>query len=272
MALSDDAMAIVTEMRALGAEWIFPGGTLTKPLSANAMLALLKRMDALVDTTVHGFRSTFTDWAGEETDFPRDIVEMALGHAVGNAVTRAYERGGRLYGGWWINAPKVVRAMLLIDGEPVVELDYEAIHPTIIAAEKRQALNVAPYEVPSFAYDRQVGKKMFFRILNSKTSIKFDARKDKVTFGNFSCFNEFRDAMRIHLSQISDRFECDYGAYLQRRYSELALRVLNRCMDASIQAFPVHDSFIVAVHNADAVRLIMKEEFAEMFDWNINVK
>jgi integrase len=43
--------------------------------------------------TVHGFRSTFRDWAAETTSFPRDVVEMALAHTVGNQVEAAYRRG-----------------------------------------------------------------------------------------------------------------------------------------------------------------------------------
>ena len=46
--------------------------------------------------TVHGFRSAFRDWCGEETSFPREICEAALAHATGNAVEQAYRRGDAL--------------------------------------------------------------------------------------------------------------------------------------------------------------------------------
>ena len=45
------------------------------------------------DLTVHGFRSTFRDWAAERTNFPSEVVEMALAHAVGTKVEAAYRRG-----------------------------------------------------------------------------------------------------------------------------------------------------------------------------------
>jgi integrase len=48
------------------------------------------------DATVHGFRSAFRDWCGEETHFPREIAEAALAHAVGNAAEQAYRRGDAL--------------------------------------------------------------------------------------------------------------------------------------------------------------------------------
>lgn len=56
--------------------------------------ALLTRMK--VQATAHGFRSSFRDWAGEETSFPREIAETALAHAVGDATERAYRRGDAL--------------------------------------------------------------------------------------------------------------------------------------------------------------------------------
>ena len=70
----------------------FPGQIENKPLSNMAMEMCLRRM-GLAHYTVHGFRSSFRDWAGETTDFPRDVAEMALAHMVGSAVERAYRRG-----------------------------------------------------------------------------------------------------------------------------------------------------------------------------------
>jgi integrase len=55
------------------------------------MAALLKRMGRNV--TVHGFRSTFRDWAGEHTNTPNHVIEMALAHAISNKVEEAYRRG-----------------------------------------------------------------------------------------------------------------------------------------------------------------------------------
>jgi integrase len=61
-------------------------------LSNMAMAQLLKRMGRQ-DITVHGFRSTFRDWAAERTNYPIHIVEMALAHTVGSKVEAAYRRG-----------------------------------------------------------------------------------------------------------------------------------------------------------------------------------
>lgn len=66
-----------------------------RPLSNMAMLVLLKRMKR-TDITPHGFRSTFRDWAAEQTNYPRELCEMALAHSVGTDTEKAYQRGDLL--------------------------------------------------------------------------------------------------------------------------------------------------------------------------------
>ena len=83
---------LLNQPRVEGNPHIFPGGRSGKPLSNMALLALLKRMGR-DDLTVHGFRSTFRDWAAEQTNFPREVAEMALAHTIGDKVEAAYRRG-----------------------------------------------------------------------------------------------------------------------------------------------------------------------------------
>jgi integrase len=71
---------------------IFPGLKTDRPLSNMALLVLLGRMKRS-DLTVHGFRSSFRDWAAEQTNFPTEVAEMALAHVVGSKVEAAYRRG-----------------------------------------------------------------------------------------------------------------------------------------------------------------------------------
>jgi integrase len=71
-------------------------GELLFPLTHTAMLELLRRMGH-DSVTVHGFRSSFRDWASERTNFPEIVAEQALAHAVGSKVQRAYHRTD-LYG------------------------------------------------------------------------------------------------------------------------------------------------------------------------------
>ena len=70
---------------------VFPGFK-HRPLTDTALKSVLRRMSRS-DITVHGFRSTFRDWAAERTNFPTEVAEMALAHAVGSKVEAAYRRG-----------------------------------------------------------------------------------------------------------------------------------------------------------------------------------
>jgi len=91
--LSGRALATLEQMNGIReSDFVFPGGKKGKPLSNMAMLAVLKRMKR-DDLTAHGFRSTFRDWAAERTNFPREVVEMALAHTIENKVEAAYRRG-----------------------------------------------------------------------------------------------------------------------------------------------------------------------------------
>lgn len=75
--------------------FVFPGNQPTKPLSNMSMTQVLRRMQ-ITGVTVHGFRSSFRDWAADVAHAPREIAETALAHQVGSEVERAYRRGDAL--------------------------------------------------------------------------------------------------------------------------------------------------------------------------------
>lgn len=75
-------------------DYVFPGQKKDRPLSNMSMEMLLRRLK--IDVTVHGFRSSFRDWAGDRTTFPRELAEAALAHKIGDAVEQAYRRSDAL--------------------------------------------------------------------------------------------------------------------------------------------------------------------------------
>ena len=86
-------------------DYVFCGASRNRPLSNMAILALLRRMGR-EDLTVHGFRSSFRDWAAELTNFPREVAEAALAHVLSDKTEAAYRRGdlfdkrGKLMQAW----------------------------------------------------------------------------------------------------------------------------------------------------------------------------
>lgn len=103
--LTDDMLRILEPMQAIASTCVFEGQKRHRPLSDMSMLMLLRRMGR-GDVTVHGFRSTFRDWAAEEAGAPREVAEAALAHQLGSNVERAYARSDllerrRLLGKQW---------------------------------------------------------------------------------------------------------------------------------------------------------------------------
>jgi integrase len=96
--LSDQAGAILRDMAKLGsndADLVFPGARIGSVISDVTLAAVVAAAGG-GDATVHGFRSTFRDWAAEATSHPREVCEAALAHAVGNQVEAAYRRSDLL--------------------------------------------------------------------------------------------------------------------------------------------------------------------------------
>jgi integrase len=94
--LSASAVSILKEAaKANLGDFLFPGHARNRPLSNMAMDMMLRRMKR-DDVTVHGFRSSFRDWAGNVSSFPREITETALAHVVGDKAEQAYRRSDAL--------------------------------------------------------------------------------------------------------------------------------------------------------------------------------
>jgi integrase len=93
--LSEPALAILTALYEIReGDFVFAGAKAGRPLSNMSMLMLLRRMGR--GLTTHGFRSSFSDWCAERTNFPAEVREMALAHVVSDKVEAAYRRGDLL--------------------------------------------------------------------------------------------------------------------------------------------------------------------------------
>ena len=94
--LSASAMEVIEGLAQLRTcEFAFPSPRGKRPLSHVAMAKVLARL-GVENATVHGFRSAFRDWAGNETDFPREVAEAALAHVIGDKAEQAYRRSDAL--------------------------------------------------------------------------------------------------------------------------------------------------------------------------------
>jgi integrase len=99
--LTEPALAVLEAVKPPGGyrptSWVFPSlWRRGKPLSTAAMERMLQDLGYGERATVHGFRSTFRDWAGDCTNFAKETIEAALAHVVGDETERAYRRGDAL--------------------------------------------------------------------------------------------------------------------------------------------------------------------------------
>ena len=96
--LSGDAVAVLEALPRLeGSPYVFPGARHGRPLSDMSLLQLMRRMgyggeSARGPYVPHGFRSSFMDWSGEVSSFPRNVAEMALAHVIENKAEAACRR------------------------------------------------------------------------------------------------------------------------------------------------------------------------------------
>ena len=90
--LTDSLVVLLEGMPRLGG-WVFPSPRAGKHISNMAMLKFLKTTMKRPDLTVHGFRSTFRDWAAEVSPYPRELAEAALAHVLADKTEAAYQRG-----------------------------------------------------------------------------------------------------------------------------------------------------------------------------------
>jgi len=181
-------------------------------------------------------------------------------------------RGGRLYGHWVQSLPKWVRQRLTIDGKPTVELDYSSMQLVLLYSLCDAPLSKGEdlYALPGMTHSRDDMKLVLTRSVGNGTrtetiaSIRNTLKEQNRTFAKA---DKLYDDFWEHHADVSPHEDGSNEAAwprLQNLDSQIALRVLRKLLNQGITAIPIHDSFIVQSHHADAAELVMQEAFAEL--------
>ena len=175
--------------------------------------------------------------------------------------------GGRLYSPIQ-NLKSSVRKHIRFNDEPVIEIDYSAIHPSMLYHQKGIDLESDPYEL--YGYDRNKEVKLAFNImLNSKSgsSAKTIARE-------LDCSLQYAIGLEKALVkkhwEISEHFNSDAGLRLQKLDSEIALRILRQFVDNQRPVITVHDSAIVSVRDTESLKLSMEAAYSQVMGNKLN--
>jgi hypothetical protein len=179
--------------------------------------------------------------------------------------TRSWDRGGRLYGGWWINVDKSERPLITINGEATAELDYGQLHPSLLFARKGLPLTFDPYDLPPFS--RELGKETFARLLN-RTEVQGGVnlrRAQAAALPTGTTFDGYLALLLKRLEPVREWLGVGEGMSLQREDSDLAIGVLDRLESEGIIALPIHDSFIVQHQHVTHLHTAMVENYSRRY-------
>ncbi len=203
----------------------------------------------------------------------------------------SFEQGGRIYAalqkeiGNWQSMPQEQRKTILIDGYPVVELDFDAFHLTMLYAIEEKQLNHDPYNTVAPKEMRSIIKVLLLTALNAESEesaegamidkIKKLKRKEYITKKDLDLLKaidiykpnwlELIDKLRDAHPLIAPYFCSGAGLMLQRLDAEIMREALIYLAEKNIPALPIHDSAIVAVHHRSELRTAMSLGYHYIF-------
>jgi hypothetical protein len=174
----------------------------------------------------------------------------------------SFDKGGRAYG-WWQTLPSRYRAMMTINGEPVLEPDFAQLHAQIIYALRGIPLNGDAYETGDFS--REEGKLAFNIAINAKSHLSaVTAIMHHLKLERRPAARLLKAITRKHRA-VAEVFCSDAGVAMMRIDGDITVDAMLRCTAKGIAALPVHDSIIVPARYADQTAEIMAGAFAARF-------
>jgi hypothetical protein len=221
----------------------------------------------------------FTRRAREETELINEFLSQA--EVVGCFVAplrrifnNNFRRGGRLYAaeGAWQTMTKEERLKIQIANEPVVEVDYSTLHPAILYADVGKYVPADAYQVEG--WPRKLTKIALNTLINAPNIhsarlaiAHHPAMADVAASGSQEALraasNLIADIKRVH-APIAHLFHKGKGLELQRRDSDMAVKVTLILSQAGIAVLPIHDSFLVPASKAHFLQETMLEVACEI--------
>ena len=152
--------------------------------------------------------------------------------------------GGRFYGGWWQEIPSKFRQNIIVDGKETVECDFSGLHPSILYAKEKQTIPVDPYGPIAGPQNRNIIKRCFNAMLNSKSRTTRAPKEIDIRPTGMK-WSEIVEQVELFHAPIKHHFFTSAGMWLMREDSELAEKIMMEYFEYDQFCLPVHDSFIV---------------------------
>ena len=251
----------------------------TQIIEAGPPLVLAKPPEVIIlrgaDRMAIDYAETrFTRKVRDEMEKINDSISSIQMEGCANASLRRifnvnFTRGGRMYadGGAWQTMPKLDRLKIRIANEPVVEVDYSTLHPALLYAEVGKYAPADTYLIDG--WPRKLTKVALNTLINAP-----NIHSARLAIANSEPIEEIaqpgsqeaiRAASKLILAikkvhrPIAQFFHSGKGLELQRRDSDMAVKVMLLLRMAKIDVLPIHDSFLVPASKADALEEMMWE-------------
>ena len=210
-----------------------------------------------------------------------DVMTEKETHFANRTYTRRFVKsnlklGGRFYGPYWQTLPKRYRKLIKINGEEVIELDYNAMHLHLLYSKLNKSLydyypfNKDPYAIPE--YNRKIVKLVFTACINENCTRKNinHVGGQQVSKGLPDLFEEglpYRemiDSLGKNHPEVAPMFYSEIGyeiSYMESRVTDYVVTVLTK---QRIPVLSIHDSFVVVKSKKPYLRVIMQEAFTKL--------
>lgn len=179
--------------------------------------------------------------AGEALPSRLDLSKRCLYRVFNDG---SFERGGRLYGGWWQHVPSEIRKYIVINGHITQEIDFSNMQAAMLYAREGLALPEDAYSLPGVdPIYRKLIKRTFFQLINARPDQQIRAPgADQLPPG--MAFDDLQRALAEKHEPIAHYLRSGIGIELQRIDAEIALSIMTAAMDRDELVLPIHDSFI----------------------------
>ncbi|MBV5341524.1 MAG: hypothetical protein J0665_18540 [Deltaproteobacteria bacterium] len=195
-----------------------------------------------------------------------------------------WKQGGRIYGAWWHGCPKELRKYILINGEPVIELDFSAIHILLLYAHLGDNFldeGVDAYTIEGHDF-RKAMKVVMMSAINAKSDEKADGdtraimatwdtlikklNKERKEYGinSHDSLYEMLEAIKERHQPIAEFLASGEGIKLQKEDSDIAIEIIKQHTKMNVPILSVHDSFIVPRYFEPFTRDIMNQAYGRL--------
>lgn len=174
-----------------------------------------------------------------------------------------FDHGGRLFGHWCQNINKLERQHVTIDGKRVCDLDYGSMHIALLHYIDGSVFDAAtdPFNIPGWEQYRDAIKKVSYALLNAAEPMNHFPDDMQKSFPNGTRFKDVRETIFKHIPIVKKYAFTRVGLKLQRKESDVLIKVLLTLVEKKVGFVPFHDGILVPVTAKEVARAAMGEAY-----------